>query len=91
MNAYISLASLSMDLKRVAMASHRNSKTVSDRFLAEALERKKELDKIKLKPYIMALLDQLEDLAKEIPENKAEIALFLSTLLQNAAVKNKAK
>lgn len=91
MNAYISLASLSMDLKRVALASHRNSQAVSNRFLAEALERKKELDKSQLKPYIRKLLDRLEELALETPQDKAEKALLFSTLLQNAAVKSESR
>lgn len=82
----IALASLSMDLKRVAMGYHRGSIVVAKRFFEEALERRKEISKESIKPYLQKLLDSLDNLILQKDNQKiAEDALMYSTLFQNAA------
>ena len=82
----ILLASLAMDLKRVAMASYRNSENVAARFIKESLMRKKELDRVATRPHIRLLLSRLDDaLAQKDSKRRAEDALMYSTLFQNAA------
>ncbi len=89
-DTYISLSSLSMDLKRVALASQRNSLQVADRFLQEALKRKNEIDTEKIKPYIRNLLIKIEkSLQSEDRKQQAEDALMYSILFQNAALASK--
>jgi hypothetical protein len=83
----ILLASLAMDLKRVAMASYRNSEHVTARFIQESLMRKKELETIATRPHIQLLLSRLDNtLAQKDSKKRAEDALMYSTLFQNAAV-----
>ncbi|OGY26234.1 MAG: hypothetical protein A2Z24_01615 [Candidatus Woykebacteria bacterium RBG_16_44_10] len=87
MSNYIPLSSLAMDLKRAAIGYHRNSLRSADRFYQEALKRKKEIDAKSLQPYLVSLLDDLEELTKvEDDLEKGEKALLLATLFQNAAV-----
>lgn len=87
MNNKIALASLAMDLKRVALAYHRSSEKVAERFFQEALKRKNEVDISKTKPYIAILLKNFEKIKLEKNwEKKAEDALMYSTLFQNAAL-----
>lgn len=76
-----------MDLKRSAIGYQRNSTGMAERFYFEALKRKKEIDKKYLAPYLITLLDEVEQLPKvEDSAQKAEKSLTLSTLFQNAAV-----
>ena len=86
----IALSSLALDLKRVALVYHRGSTTMADRFLEEALNRKKEIDTSSIKPYLQKILLKIEDISFE-NENlrKAEDALLYSIIFQNAAVANK--
>lgn len=87
MNNKVILGSIAMDLKRVALGYHRNSLTTAERFYTEALKRDKEIDKDKVKPYLKKLLADLNCLAEEKDDQrKAEKALLLSTLFQNAAI-----
>lgn len=87
MNTYISLSSLAMDLKRVALAAHRNSNQMSDHFLEEALKRRDEIDPSTLKPYVKTLLEELDTITHEKDiQQKAEHVLLLSTLFQNASL-----
>lgn len=84
MNNKIALESLVMDLKRVALGYHRNSLGMAQRFYEEALERKKEIDKDSLKPYVRKLLNSIDSLQYQNDKDIiAENALMLSTLLQN--------
>ncbi len=84
---FISLSSLSMDLKRVALGYHNGSITTANRFLEEALKRKNEIDLEKVDSYIRDLLDKVELLTKEKDTEKiAEDALMYSTLFQNASM-----
>jgi len=87
MNNYISLASLSMDLKRAALGYYGNSKEMAECFYQEALRRKEEIDIKSVSPYLVNLLDKVDQL-KKVNGNleKAEIAHTLSILFQNAAV-----
>lgn len=71
------LESLASDLKRVALGLHRGSNAMAQRFLEEALKRKKEVDMKNVAPYIKKLLNNLD---KKID---ADDALMYSTLIQN--------
>ncbi len=75
-NKYI-LESLASDLKRVALGLHRGSNAMSNRFLEEALKRKKEVELESVAPYIKKLLKRVD---KHLD---AEDALMYSTLIQN--------
>jgi len=87
MDNYISLSSLAMDLKRTAIGYHRSSNDMAERFYSEALRRKEEVDQKDLPPYLIGLLDEVEQLKEEGDDSqKAEKSLTLSTLFQNAAV-----
>ena len=87
MNNKIALASLAMDLKRVALGYHRGSRSLANRFFDEALKRKNEIDRLKIKPYVKNIIDRIENIKSEKEEQKrAEDALLYSILLQNAAI-----
>ena len=87
-NTYISLSSLAMDLKRVALGYHRGSNKMADKFLEEAMKRKDEIHQNDVKPYIFDLLSKLELLNSERDILKrAEDSLLYSTLFQNASLK----
>ena len=77
MDEKIILGALSSDLKRVAMSLYRNSQVVADRFLEEAIKRKKEIKKNSLPPYLSFLLNKIKK------KMVAEDALMYSTLIQN--------
>lgn len=79
------LGALALDLKRVANGYYRGSDKVAERFLGEALKRKDEIDKKELKPYLIKLLNQISNIAKQDKSKAAEDALLYSTLFQNAA------
>lgn len=82
------LASIAMDLKRVALGLHRNSDLMAKRFSTEAIKRSKEVDMKNIKPYIQKLLKGLEPLLSNKDKQKvAEDALMYSTLLQNSVTK----
>ncbi len=80
------LGALAMDLKRVAIGYFRGSTTMSEIFFEEAIKRRKELDNSSLKPYLIKLLKDMENLKKEKNDRAAEDALFYSTIFQNASV-----
>lgn len=87
MDNKIILASLAMDLKRAALGYWHGSNQVAERFLKEALKRKKEIDKQNVKPYISDLLEKLEKIKlKKNRKDLAEETLLYSTLFQNAAL-----
>lgn len=75
-NKYL-LESLASDLKRVALGMHRGSDQMAERFLEEALKRKKELNQNEIPFYIQNLLHNLD---KKIT---SDYALMCSTLIQN--------
>lgn len=81
---YISLSSLAMDLKRVALGYHRGSTETAKKFLDEALKRKEEIDMTKVPAYVKNLLSKISQLNSLTDHQKvSEDALMLSTLLQN--------
>lgn len=83
----IILGSLAMDLKRVALGYYRNSTKMAEVFMKEAIERKKEVDLVSVKPYVKNLLSNLDKIKNEKDKQKlAEDALMYSVLLQNAAL-----
>ena len=89
-DANISLGALSMDLKRVALASYNHSDKVAGRFITESLEKKKNIDMTILRPHIQRLLTNLDAVLSQKDTSKlAEDALLYSTLLQNAALVNR--
>lgn len=75
----IALESMAMDLKRVALGYHNNSLKMAERFLHEAIARKKEINVSDIKPYLRLVLEKTE----KINKNSSEDALMLSTLIQN--------
>ena len=78
---------MAMDLKRVALGYHRGSNIMAERFLEEALKRKKDLDISKLKPYLKKIIQNLERIQSQKDKQEvAEYALLYSTLIQNAAL-----
>lgn len=84
---FISLSSISMDLERVAMGYHRGSMAMANRFLEEAMKRRREIDQRKLKPYLRKILTNLDKLIFQDDREKiAEDALMYSVLLQNAVL-----
>lgn len=83
----IVLSSLAMDLKRVALGYYRGSFKTADLFLQEALKRTAEVDRSKVKPGIIKIIEKVNDLRLENDKKKAaEDALLYSTLIQNAAL-----
>jgi len=82
------LGALALDLKRVAIGYFRGSNIMADRFYEEALKRREELDNKNLKPYLINILNKLDNLRKQEKKRAAEDALLYSTILQNAAVSN---
>lgn len=78
------LGAIAMDLKRVALGYHRGSYQMAERFLEEALKRKKEVDDKNLKPYLRKSLSQIKNL-KEKNERTPEDALMYSTIFLNAS------
>ena len=86
-NNKVILGSLAMDLKRAALGYYINSNRMADRFLEEAIKRKKEVNLKEVKPYIVKLFGELDKMVNKDNNAKAEDALMYSTLFQNAALK----
>lgn len=78
------MGALAMDLKRVALGCHRGSFVMAEKFYQEAIKRKNEIDTKNLKPYILRLLNQIDQLNLK-NDRAAEDALLYSTLFQNAS------
>lgn len=76
---------LAMDLKRVAIGYFRGSTLMSEKFFQEALKRRNEIDSTNLKPYLVKLLNDMENLDKKEKERAADDALLYSTIFQNAS------
>ena len=76
---------LAMDLKRVALGYFRGSATMSERFFEEAMKRRNEIDSTNLKPYLVKLLNDMENLNKKEKKRAADDALLYSTIFQNAS------
>ncbi|KKQ75498.1 MAG: hypothetical protein US96_C0010G0014 [Candidatus Woesebacteria bacterium GW2011_GWB1_38_5b] len=83
------IASLAMDLKRVALGFYSGSNKMARRFSQEALKRKSEISKQDLKPYLLKFLQKLPKILKQKDEKKlAEDALMYSTIFQNYSLNN---
>lgn len=81
------LASLAMDLKRVALGYHRGSGVMAEKFFKEALKRREEIDQKSIKPHVRRILTNLETMnGQKNRKDIAEDALMYSTLLQNASL-----
>ncbi|MBI2315127.1 hypothetical protein HYU93_03695 [Candidatus Daviesbacteria bacterium] len=77
-----SLASLALDLSRVAIGLNRGSVKMADRFYQEALVRKAEIDSNKIPLYITNILAKINK-DKSLNEKFAEEVLVYSTLIEN--------
>ena len=85
----IAIASLSMDLKRVALGYYKGSDKTAVRFSRETLKRRNEVDKKNVEPYIRKILKKLPKILKQKDKMKlAEDALMYSTIFQNYAIHN---
>lgn len=81
------LEALSSDLKRVSLGWQRGSQAMANRFLAEAIKHKNEINTRTVDGYINTLLSRLA-LLKKNKERIAEDALMYSVLLRNYAQKH---
>lgn len=79
------LGDLSLDLKRVAIGYNRGSIRMAERFFEEALKRRDELDRKKVKPYLVKFILEMDNINRENMEKAAEDALMYSTIFQNAS------
>ncbi|MFC1647088.1 hypothetical protein ACFL1A_02260 [Patescibacteria group bacterium] len=79
----IVLSSLAMDLKRVALAYHRGSDKVAERFMVETKRWIKELDYATVPKYIDRIIYNINNLTTEDKAKVAEDSLMYSTLIQN--------
>ena len=87
-NNKVILSSLALDLKRIALAYHRGSYKVGDRFVKETKRWMNEVDVEHIPPYIKRLLHAMDQsLKKHNKKRVAEDALMYSTLLQNYSIK----
>jgi len=85
----IAIASMAMDLKRVAVGFYNGSTKIAKRFSEEALKRREEIDEDKLKPYLKKFYNKLPEILDQKDEKKiAEDALTYSTIFQNYALRN---
>lgn len=84
MNNKVALASLAMDLKRIALAYHRGSDKTAIRFITEAKRWAESVDRKSTPRYINSLLTNLESTIDNKDKNRAaEDSLMYSTLFQN--------
>ena len=85
----LAVASLAMDLKRVAMGFYNRSEKTAVRFCQEALKRREEIDVKNTKPYLRRFLSKLPEILNQKDEKKvAEDALMYSTIFQNYVLHN---
>jgi hypothetical protein len=75
------IGALSMDLKRVALAKHNNSKNTADRFWQEVMKRKSTILSLKLPDYLKNLYEKLEK------NTDKDNLLMYSIILQNYATR----
>ena len=86
-NQKITIESLAMDLKRVALGLHRGSFAMAERFKEEALKRELELGNQQLDNYLKKLLERTKQVLLSQKTDRAEDVLMYSTLFQNFALK----
>jgi len=81
------IASMAMDLKRVALGFHYGSHATAQRFFGEALKRSGELNKGDVKPYLRKFLSKIPKLLDQKDNMQiSEDALMYSTIFQNYAL-----
>jgi hypothetical protein len=86
----IILSSLSLDLKRIAIAYHRGSDKMAERFIKEVDRWLKSVNTSELPAYINVLLKNLNKILRfKEKERIAEDCLMYSTLFQNYSVYDK--
>jgi hypothetical protein len=84
----IIIASLALDLKRVALGFYNGSDKTAKRFSKEALKRKDEIEEKEVKHYLGKMLRKLPGILRQKDKMKlAEDALMYSTIFQNYALK----
>ena len=87
-NTKDSLAALTLDLKRVALALHRNSSETAQRFLDEALKRRAEIKLTDVDRRTKLLLVNFPDILDQKDSSRyAEDMLMYSILLTNSLKK----
>ncbi len=82
-----SLASLALDLNRVAIGLNRGSKKMAERFFQEALVRKSEVNTEDVPAYIKSVMAKIES-NRNLDNQFAEEVLVYSTLIENYVTKN---
>ncbi len=82
-----SLASIALDLNRVAIGINRGSEMMAKRFFQEALVRKSEISANEIPTYITNIIGKI-DQNTNLDKQFAEDALMYSTILENFVVKN---
>ena len=65
-----SLSALALDLKRISLGLQRGSVFMAERFMQEAIARKKELNDADLDKYLLKLLDKMEESFKVSDNSK---------------------
>jgi len=81
-----SLASLALDLNRVAIGINRGSELMARRFFQEALIRKSEIRVNEIPAYIRKIMTKI-DKNKSLNKQFAEEALVYSILIENFVIK----
>ena len=81
----IIIASLAMDLLRMALGLHRGSLSMASRFRQEALKRQQELESQRVDHRIKKLLTNVKAVLNSNNERVVEDALIYSVLFQNLA------
>lgn len=77
-----SLASLALDLNRVALGINRGSKIMAERFYQEALDRKSEINIYDVPEYIAKVIKKVGN-KSNLDKIFAEKALVYSILIEN--------
>lgn len=75
------IGSLAMDLKRVALAKHNNSKNTADRFWQEVMKRKSTVLSLGIPEYLNNLYEKIEE------NTDKDNLLMYSIILQNYATR----
>lgn len=83
------LAALTLDLKRVALAFHRSSPDVAQKFFAEALKRREEINLTEVDHRTKILIVNFPDILDQKDTSRhAEDMLMYSVLLTNSLKKH---
>lgn len=80
----IALASLSMDLKRVALGTNRGSFEMANKFKIEAIKRLEEIDSRNVEPYLQEIMKRVGKMLSSRDNSRlAEDSLMYSVIVQN--------